>query len=140
MKGIALLATPATVTGTFPVVAPAGTGTTMLVERLFVGVAAVPLNVTELDAWLEPKFKPVIVTEVAAGPEEGKRLVAIGACDTVSGIPLLGTPPTVMTTLPEVAPTGTGTSIVVEPQYVGIPTVPLKVTEFALGGSRSSRQ
>ena len=39
-----LLATPPTVTTTFPVVAPAGTGATMLVALQLVGVAAVPLN------------------------------------------------------------------------------------------------
>ena len=39
-----LLATPPTVTTTFPLVAPAGTGTAMLVALQFVGVAAVPLN------------------------------------------------------------------------------------------------
>ena len=39
-----LLATPDTVTTTFPVVAPAGTGATMLLALQLVGVAAVPLN------------------------------------------------------------------------------------------------
>ena len=39
-----LLANPPTVTTTFPLVAPAGTGATMLVALQFVGVAAVPLN------------------------------------------------------------------------------------------------
>jgi hypothetical protein len=43
-----LLAAPATVTTTFPVVAPVGTGTTMEVAVQFVGVAAVPLNVRVL--------------------------------------------------------------------------------------------
>jgi len=43
-----LLATPPTVTTTFPVVAPAGTGVTMLVALQLVGVAAVPLNLTVL--------------------------------------------------------------------------------------------
>jgi hypothetical protein len=44
-----LLATPPTVTTTFPVVAALGTGTTMLVALQPVGVAAVPLKVTVLD-------------------------------------------------------------------------------------------
>jgi hypothetical protein len=39
-----LLATPPTVTTTLPVVAPDGTGATMLVALQLVGVAAVPLN------------------------------------------------------------------------------------------------
>jgi hypothetical protein len=45
-----LLATPPTVTTTFPLVAPVGTGATMLVAVQFAGVivAAVPLNVTVL--------------------------------------------------------------------------------------------
>jgi hypothetical protein len=42
------LATPPTVTATFPVVAPEGTGTTMLVAPQLVGDAAVPLNLTVL--------------------------------------------------------------------------------------------
>lgn len=44
-----LLATPATVTTTFPVVAPVGTGAVMLVEVHAVGVALVPLNAIVLD-------------------------------------------------------------------------------------------
>jgi hypothetical protein len=43
-----LLATPPTVTMTFPVVAPVGTGTAMLVVLQLVGVATTPLNVTVL--------------------------------------------------------------------------------------------
>ena len=43
-----LLAAPATVTTTDPVVAPAGTGTAILVALQLVGVAAVPLKVTVL--------------------------------------------------------------------------------------------
>ena len=43
-----LLATPPTVTTTFPLVAPAGTGTAMLVALQLVGVAATPLNFTVL--------------------------------------------------------------------------------------------
>ena len=43
-----LLAIPATVTTTFPVVAPAGTGTTMLVAPQLVGSAPMPLKETPL--------------------------------------------------------------------------------------------
>ena len=46
VKVIPLLATPPTVTTTFPVVAPAGTDVAMLVEVQLVVVAGVPLNVT----------------------------------------------------------------------------------------------
>ena len=42
--------------------------------------------------------------------------------------PLLAIPPTVTTTLPVVAPTGTGTAILVELQLVGVAVVPLTVT------------
>jgi hypothetical protein len=64
MNGTPLLAMPPTVTTTFPDVAPAGTGTTMLVALQFVGVATVSLKVTVLVPWVEPKFEPEIVTEV----------------------------------------------------------------------------
>ena len=68
-----LLACPPTVTTTLPVVAPAGTGTTMLVALQLVGVATVPLNVTVLVPCVAPKFVPVIVTEVPTSPEVGLR-------------------------------------------------------------------
>ena len=46
--GTALLASKFTVTITFPLVAPTGTGVTMLVELHVVGTAMTPLNVTVL--------------------------------------------------------------------------------------------
>ena len=49
VKVTPLLADPPTVTTTNPVVAPEGTGAAMLVALQLVGVAAVPLKVTELD-------------------------------------------------------------------------------------------
>jgi hypothetical protein len=49
VKLLPLLATPETVTTTFPVVAPVGTVATMLVALQLVAVAAVPLNLTVLD-------------------------------------------------------------------------------------------
>jgi hypothetical protein len=82
VKSTPLLATPPTVTMTLPVVAPAGTGTTILVALQFAAldtVAAVPLNVTVLVPWVAPKFVPVIVTDVPTGPEVGFRLVIVGA-------------------------------------------------------------
>src|SRR3989454_627567 len=74
-----LLATPPTVTTTFPVVAPAGTGTTMLVALQLVGAAAIPLNVTVLVPCVAPKFAPAIVTEVPTNPDVGFKLVMLGA-------------------------------------------------------------
>jgi hypothetical protein len=64
-----LLAAPPTVTTTFPVVAPVGTGTTMLVGPQLVGIPVVPSKVTVLVPCVAPKFVPVIVTDVATGPD-----------------------------------------------------------------------
>jgi hypothetical protein len=123
-----LLATELTVTTTLPVVAPDGTGTTMLVADQLVGVAVVPLNFTVLVPWVAPKFVPVIVTEVATGPLVGDRLVMLGPVVTVKLMPLLGRPPTVTTTFPVVAPAGTGTTMLVADQFVGVAVVPLNLT------------
>jgi hypothetical protein len=79
-----LLATPPTVTTTGPVLAPAGTGTTMLVALQLVGVAAVPLKVTVLVPCVAPKLEPLIVTDVPIGPDVGERLVMVGAEPTVN--------------------------------------------------------
>ena len=123
-----LLARPPTVTTTLPVVAPAGTGTTMLVADQLVGVAVVPLNVTVLVPCVAPKFVPVIVTDVPTGPLVGARLVRRRRPVTVNVRPLLARPPTVTTTLPVVAPVGTGTTMLVADQLVGVAAVPLNVT------------
>ena len=104
MKLTPLLATPHTVTTTFPVVAPLGTGATMLVALQLVGVAAVPLNLTVLVPCVVPKFVPVIVTDVPTVPEVGDKVVMLGVASTVKLTPLLATPPTVTTTFPVVAP------------------------------------
>lgn len=63
-----LLARPPTVTTTEPVVAPLGTGVTMLVALQLVGVATVPLKVTVLVPFVVPKLVPVIVTELPTRP------------------------------------------------------------------------
>src|SRR6266571_6602022 len=125
-----LLATPLSVTTTLPEVAPAGTGATMLVALQLVGVAAVPLNVTVLVPCDAPKFAPAIVTEVPTVPELGVKLVMLGGgvVVRVKFTPLLARPPTVTTTLPVVAPAGTGTTMLVGPQLVGAAGVPLNVT------------
>src|SRR5262249_36435920 len=111
VKVSALLARPPAVTTTLPVVAPAGTGAGMLVADHGVGEAAVPLNVTVLVPWLAPKLVPLIVTDVATGPLDGDKLVRVGGTVTVKVSALLATPPTVTTTLPVVAPAGTGTAM-----------------------------
>jgi len=121
VKRTPLLARPPTVTTTFPVVEPFGTGTTMLVALQLAGVAAVPLNVTVLDPCDAPKFVPVIVTEVPTGPEGGLRFVIFGIGRTVNPTPLLATPLTVTTTFPVVVPDGTVATMFVALQLPAIP-------------------
>src|SRR6266513_423926 len=124
-----LLATPPTATTTLPVVAPAGTGATMLVALQLVGVAPIPLKVTVLVPWLAPKLAPLIVTDVPRTPDVGLRLVTLGGGTvTVKLTPLLATPPTVTTTFPVVAPAGTGATMLAALQLVGVAAVPLNFT------------
>src|SRR6266853_3070703 len=124
-----LLATPLTVTTTFPVVAPAGTGTVMLVALQLVGVPAVPLNVTVLVPCVAPKFAPLIVTDVPTTPVVGLKLAMLGAGTvTVKLTPLLATPPTVTTTFPLVAPVGTAAVMLVAFQLVAVAETPLNFT------------
>jgi uncharacterized protein YjeT (DUF2065 family) len=101
----------------------------MVVADQLVGVAVVPLNVTVLVPFVDPKFAPAIVTDVPTGPLAGVRLVTVGAVVvTVNVIALLAAPPTVTTTFPLVAPAGTGTTMLVVDQLVGVAVVPLNVT------------
>src|SRR5260370_22900902 len=78
IKFTPLLVTPLTVTVTFPVVAAVGTVATMRSGCQKVGAARVPLKLTELPPWLEPKLFPRILTPVPAGPPTGDRLVIVG--------------------------------------------------------------
>src|SRR6266513_452814 len=128
VKLMPLLVTPLAFTTTFPVVAPLGTGTTMLVAFQLVGGASVPLNVTVLVPCAIPRFVPVIVTEVPTTPEVTDKLLMLGAGTTVKLTPLLAAPATVTTTFPVVAPAGTGTPMANELQLVGVVGVPLKAT------------
>jgi hypothetical protein len=128
--GAALLDSPLTVTITFPVVAPNGTGVTMLDGVQDVGVAVTPLNITVLVPCAEPKLVPTIVTDAPIVAEVAERLVMLGSCNTVNGTPVLAVPLTETITLPDVAPLGTGATIVVALQPVGVPGVPLNVTEL----------
>src|SRR5204862_1328589 len=124
VKGTPLLACPPTVTTTFPVVAPVGTGTVMLVALQAVGVASVPLNAIVLVPFVAPKFAPAIVTVVPTGPDVGLSVVIDGGTVTVKETPLLASPPTATTTFPVVAPVGTGTVRLVALQLVGVANVP----------------
>lgn len=78
VKVTLLLTRVLTVTTKFPVVAPAGTGATMLVALQLVGAAAIPLKVTVLVPCVAPKFVPVMVTEVPTGPDAGLKLLMNG--------------------------------------------------------------
>ena len=109
-----------------PVVAPFGTVATMLVVFQLLAVAVVPLNVTVLDPCGDPKVVPVIVTGVPTTPDGGERLEMLGV--TVKLTPLLEFPPTVTTIFPVVAPLGTGATMLVALQMVGVAVVPLTVT------------
>jgi hypothetical protein len=66
VKSTPLLATPPTVTTTFPVVAAAGTVTASEVSLQVFTIAVVPLNVTVLELGVAPKLVPVIVIDEAA--------------------------------------------------------------------------
>jgi len=128
VKATPLLATPLTVTTTLPVVAFSGTGTLILEPDQLVGEPATPLKVTVLVPWLDPNLDPEMVTDVPAAPDAGDRLEMLGASMTVKLTPVLATPPTVTTTLPVLAPDGTGVWIDVELQLVGVAVIPLNVT------------
>ncbi len=60
----------------------------------------------------------------------GAIAVMLGCVRTVKLIPLLAAPPTVTTTLPDVAPVGTVTPVAVLVQLVGVAGMPLKVTSL----------
>ena len=129
VNDLVLLATPLTVTTTFPVVAPVGTVVTMEVAlQLVIIVAVVVLNFTVLVPCVAPKFVPVIVTDAPTAPDVGERLVMLGVGNTVKDLPLLSTPLACTTTLPVLAPVGTGTAMDVALQLVGVAEVPLNFT------------
>jgi hypothetical protein len=123
------LATPPTVTTMFPVAAPVGTVSTICVAlQPAIAVAGTPLNVTVLPPCVEPKFVPAIVTDVPTAPDVGDRLVMLGVGNTVNVTPALGTPLTMTTTGPVVAPEGTGATMLFALQLVGVVEIPLNVT------------
>ena len=77
---------------------------------------------------MEPKLLPLIVTDAPTAPEVGERLLMLGAGTTANETPLLLTPLACTTTFPVVAPEGTGATIAVALQLVGVASVPLKLT------------
>ena len=64
----------------FPVVAPFGTGTTILPSLHPVGTARTPLNVTVLLPCIAPKLAPEIVTCVPIPAGSGVTASMVGAC------------------------------------------------------------
>jgi hypothetical protein len=121
-----LLARPETVTITFPVVAPVGTVTTTLVALQLTVDAEVPLNITLLVPWVEPKPAPETVSCVPGSPLVVERPEMLGA--TVKLTPSLDTEPTVTMTFPVPASAGTVTTMLMALQLVGVAVVPLNVT------------
>jgi len=129
VKVCPLLAPPPTVTTTFPVVAPAGTGSTIdVADQLVIEAAAVPLKNTVLVPWVDPK--PCSRNRNGRPDRSGRWIQAGDArCwQQVKLTPLLATPLTVTTTFPLVAPAGTGTAIVASVQLDGEAGAPLNVT------------
>ena len=114
-----LLATPPTVTVTFPVVAPLGTGTDAR-RRPGRRRRRDPVERHRLVPWVAPKFVPVIVTDAVTAPLVGDSEVIVAVGTTVNVTPLLATPPTVTVTFPVVAPAGTGTVMLVADHDVGV--------------------
>jgi hypothetical protein len=101
----------------------------MLVALQLVGVAFTPAKVTVLVPCVVPKFAPVIVTAVPITPELGFKFVMFGGpVVTVKAEPLLACPLTVTATLPVTAPAGTGATMLVALQLVGVAFTPAKVT------------
>ncbi len=89
-------------------------------------VTAVLPSVTE--PCVDPKFDPVIVTDVPGLPKAGETLVIQGPpATTAKQTPLLAWLDTVTATLPVVAPLGTGAEILVLLQLVGVAETPLKL-------------
>ncbi len=123
-----LLATPPTVTTTLPVVAVEGTVAVIEVALQLVIEAKTPLKVTLLPLEEAPKLLPEIVTGIPAGPDVGERLVIEAGLPTVKVTQLLLKPPIVTVTQPVVAFVGTGTTIEVSLQLVGVAAVPLNDT------------
>ena len=87
-----------------------------------------PLNVTLLFPCVAPNPPPRISTLWPTVPDAGFKPVMLGDV-TVKFTPFVETPPVIVTTtFPESAPKGTGTTIVLGPQEVGVAKRPLKLT------------
>jgi hypothetical protein len=124
MKFAPLLAIPPTVTTTGPLLTAFGTGATILVLLQLVGVATTPLKVTVLVPCVAPKFVPLIVTRVPIGPKLMLRPLMFGDVTVKVRALLVTAAPTVTVTFPVVARRGTGATMLVPLQLVGVAAAP----------------
>ena len=104
----------------------------MLVSVQALGVAVIPLNMIVFAPCAAPKFVPATVTASPMCALPGVTAVTAGGGITVNGRLLLGTLNTCTTTLPDVAPAGTGVVMLVSLQAVG--------AAFALGAPVKRRR
>ena len=124
---------PAIVTTTFPLLAPAGTATVMLPALHELTVAAVPLKLTVLPPCVAPKLEPAITTDEPTAPLLGVIVLMLGGGTTVKLTPALGTPDTVTTTLPVLAPAGATAVMLLALHDVTLAVIPLKLTLLVPG-------
>src|ERR1700722_20150145 len=96
----------ATWTVTGPVEAPVGTTAVMLVSVEVTAVAVVPLKVTTLSLWFEPKPAPVIVTVEPTDPAAGDIAGTDKGSSTVNEKLVLATPSSTTVNGPLVALVG----------------------------------
>jgi len=133
VNATALLATPTVTTALAALlpgneIVPVGTWATMVLALQLVGDAATPLNVNLLVPCVSPKLDPLTVTDVPNTPELGEMVSIVGTPNTVKGTALLGPSPTATTTGPLMAVGGTGTTMLLALQLLGVAVTPLKVT------------
>jgi hypothetical protein len=124
-----LVANPLIVAITLPVVAPVGTGATIVVPFQELGVPFVPLNVIALATVPKPAPEMVTATPIGAGFGDIRVITGIAKKD----LELL-VPPVILTTtsaLPGGRLFGTGTTMVVLLQDEGFPVIPPIVTLLA---------
>ena len=118
-----LVAPPAEVTTTGPLVEPCGTGTTMELSSQLPGNPITPLK--ETVPCVVPKLYPRMRTDEPHAPADGAIAEINGV--TVKIPPVPTTPATVTDTGPVVAPRGTWAVILVLLQFVGSAGIPLKL-------------
>jgi hypothetical protein len=101
-------------------VAPIGTGTPICVSLQLLGVAGVPLKMTVLEPCVDPKCDPVIPSTDPTGSELLSMLLMLGGVTKVNDTVLLFWMPALTCTFPVMVPVGTGATICVSLQLVGV--------------------